>query len=195
MRWQITTNHNNDGWRKECKRQWAPSVQAFTPLCYRPLCCLPGIIRKDKLAPALVKQVKVSRTTSFSSNGHVHHEFNLRISSYLKRNKLERRGLPQAQIDSILHPRAGIGIYTKLIGDGSMGKIHLKLFALLYVKVFVQRDDNVSFLQQDIQFKKVAKEENLMIDVTWEVYALKGGATAYVEILIINAAASLQRCV
>ena len=63
-------------------------------------------------------------------------------------------------------------------------KTHLKLLALPYIEVYVQRANNGSFIQQGISSKKNTKEENLMLNVAKEFYAYKGSAAVYVEIIM-----------
>ena len=133
---------------------------------------------KEKYIHDLLAQREVLR------EGCLVHKFNLRITSYLERNKLEQRVASSVHIDSILHPRMGIGMYMELLGYGSQGICHLKHLSLPYVKVHVQRANTGAFFQQKIDFKKKAKEENLMLNVAKEFYASKEDAAAYVEILI-----------
>jgi len=133
---------------------------------------------KEKNREDLLAQREVIR------EGFSVHEFNLHITSHPEHNNLEQRGAYSAHIDSIIHPRMGVGMYVELLGYGSQGICHLKLLSLPYFEVRVQRATTGAFLQQGIDFKTKAKEENLMLNVAKEFYASKGGAAAYVKILM-----------
>jgi len=47
--------------------------------------------------------------------GRIYYEFNLKITSYPERSKLEATGLPKAQIDPILDACMGAGMYVNVI--------------------------------------------------------------------------------
>ena len=78
--------------------------------------------------------------------GKDYYEFNLVVTSYPERHKLAERGLPNATLDSLLHPSTGVGIYVELRGYGSRGKTILKILSIPYVELYVQRPSDGNFL-------------------------------------------------
>jgi hypothetical protein len=91
--------------------------------------------RHDFLEAAL-KQRSIVR------DGRDHYEFNMTITSYPERHKLEGHGLPKSEINSILHRKEGIGFYGEVRGYGSRGRVHVKLLTLPFIEVYVQRTND-----------------------------------------------------
>jgi len=126
----------------------------------------------------------VMKARTIVREGKDYYEFNLVVSSYPKRHKLEDRGLPNATLDSLLHTSTGVGIYVELRGYGSRGKTNIKLLSIPYVKLYVQRPSDGYFLNGGIKFNKNMPDDKLMIDLAQQFYASKGDAAAYAEILM-----------
>ena len=127
--------------------------------------------RHDFLEAAL-KQRSIVR------DGRDHYEFNMTITSYPERHKLEGHGLPKSEINSILHRKEGIGFYGEVRGYGSRGRVHVKLLTLPFIEVYVQRANDAPILSNDIRFRKNQDDNKFMIQVAQAFYAVKGDATA-----------------
>jgi hypothetical protein len=117
--------------------------------------------------------------------GRLYHEFNVTISSYAERHRLEDPIIRESEVDYLLNPQLRAGLSIRLDGYANRTRgIMLQFLAIPYIEVFVERGARESILDPRIEMPRTTKDEVVSAHMADEFKFAKGDPIATIDVMM-----------
>ena len=123
------------------------------------------------------------KTRAVGRNGRDGHEFHVRVLAYPERSLLEMDPIPKSEMNHLLLPQTGVGLTIQLIGYSLTAKTLLKFYDLALLQLYIRRSPGEQ-IYKDVKLRQSKNEELVAKDLSKLLLETKGGATAYISILM-----------
>ena len=124
-------------------------------------------------------------------DGSVGYEFQVSVLATPQHDLLSTVNLPSSEVNYLVNPSTGAGIYFELCGYGLAHSCHIKFHSMPFLEFYVPiRPDEC--VVQDLGFTKSKKEDLVCEQLVKKLNAAKGNVHAFASVLISYLNASLS---